>query len=64
MRWARNVSRIMAIQSAIRAYKIEVIEAEDKRPLRGTRCKYDDIVKMVVKKWGVMEWAGFDWLRM
>jgi hypothetical protein len=45
-------------------YKILFGKFEGKRPLGRPRHRYEDNIKMSLKKWYVMVWTGFIWLRI
>jgi hypothetical protein len=54
MRWAGHVARICAKRNA---YRILVGKPEGKRPLRSSRCRWEDNIKMGLREIG---WGGMD----
>jgi hypothetical protein len=61
MRWAGHVTRIGEER---KVYKVLVGKPEGKRPLGRPRRRWEDGVRMILRRlaWGV--WIGFDWLRI
>jgi hypothetical protein len=45
-------------------YKVLVGKPKGKRPLRRPRCRWEDGIRMDVRKIGWEVWIGFDWLRI
>ena len=37
---------------------------EGKRPLGKPRCRWQDNIKMIFRKWDVGVWTGLSWLRV
>jgi hypothetical protein len=37
---------------------------EGKRPLERPKCRWEDNIKMDIRKWDVEIWTGFGWLRI
>jgi hypothetical protein len=52
MRWTRHIA---CISEMINAYNIFVGKAEGKRPLRKYRCRWEDNIRMDLRKIG---WEG------
>jgi hypothetical protein len=44
-----------------KVYKDLVGKPEGKRPLGRPRRRWEDVIRMALRGWGV--WIGFDWLR-
>jgi hypothetical protein len=61
MRWAGHVARVGEGRNM---YRVLVGEPEGKKPLRRTRHRWEDGIKMDLREigWGV--WSGFSWLRI
>jgi hypothetical protein len=61
MRWVGHVARIGEER---KVYKVLVGKPEGKRPLGRSRDRWEDGIRMDLRKigWGV--WIGFDWLRI
>jgi hypothetical protein len=58
MRWAWHVA---CMGDERNAFKILVGKPEGKRPLRRTRCRWQDNMKMVLREIG---WGGMDWINL
>ena len=61
MRWTGYVARI---GEGRRVYRDLVGKPEGKRPLGGSRRRWDDNIKMDLQKWNVGVWTGSSWLRI
>jgi hypothetical protein len=61
MRWARHVART---EEERKVYKVLVGKPKGKRPLRRPRRRWEDGIRMDVRKIGWEVWIGFDWLRI
>jgi hypothetical protein len=59
MRWVGHVARMGKKRGA---YRILVGRPEGKRPLGRFRCRWEDNIKMIFKKWGGGELTGLIWL--
>jgi hypothetical protein len=44
------------------SYKICLVKPEGKRPLRRSRRRWEDNIKLLFGKNGLGEWIGFSWL--
>jgi hypothetical protein len=60
MRWAGHVARMGEER---KVYKVLVGMPEGKRPLGRPRCRWEDGIRMDLRKIGLGVWIGFDWLR-
>jgi hypothetical protein len=45
-------------------YRVLVEKPEGKKPLGGPRCRWDDSIRWIFKKWDVVVWTGLSWLRL
>jgi hypothetical protein len=45
-------------------YRVFVGRPEEKRPLGGTKRKWEDNIKMYFKKWDEETWSGLIWFRI
>jgi hypothetical protein len=64
MRWAGHVARI---GEGINVYRVLKGKPEGKRPLERPRHRWEDRLKMDLRKIGwvcVWVWSGFTWLRI
>jgi hypothetical protein len=44
-------------------YRVLVAKTEGKRPLGRPRCRWEDNIKRIFRKW-VFVWTGLGWLRI
>jgi hypothetical protein len=58
MRWAGHVARIRERRNA---YRVSVGKPERKRPLGITKCRWEDNIKMGLRKIG---WRNMDWIHL
>ena len=61
MRWAGNVVRMGKKRGACRFL---VGKPEGKRPLERPRCRWEDNIKMYLRKWNVGAWTKWLWHRI
>jgi hypothetical protein len=47
-----------------RRVQVLVGKPEGKRPLGRYRCRWEDNIKMIFRKWDVGVWTGLGWLRI
>jgi hypothetical protein len=59
MLWAGHVVRLGEGRGV---YRVLVGKPEGKRPLARPRCRWEDNIKMIFRKWYV--WTGLSWLRL
>jgi hypothetical protein len=45
-------------------YRILVRKPEGKRPLVRPRCRWEDNIRWIFRKWDVRVWTGSSWLRI
>jgi hypothetical protein len=58
MRWAGHVACMGEMRNA---YNILVGKSEGKRPLTRPRCRWEDNIRMYLRKIG---WEGVDWMHL
>jgi hypothetical protein len=61
MRWAGHVAR-MGERRGI--YRVLLGKPEGKTPLGRPRCRCEDNIRWIFRKWGVGVWTGSIWLRI
>jgi hypothetical protein len=61
MRWAGHVARMREGRSV---YRVLVGKTEGKRPLKRSRRRWEDGIKMDLREVGCGVWSGFTWLRI
>jgi len=61
MRWAGHVARMGDMGGA---YGVLVGKTEGKRPLGRPRCRWEENIKMVFRKWDGEVWTRLIWLRI
>jgi hypothetical protein len=61
MRWAGYVARMGEGRGA---YRVLVGRPEGRRPLGRPRRRWEDNIKMALKKWDGRAWIGLIWLRI
>jgi hypothetical protein len=60
VRWAGHVARMGERRGV---YRVLVGKPEGKRSLGRLRCRWEDNIKMIIRKWDVRAWTGLMWLR-
>jgi hypothetical protein len=61
MKWAGHVARMGEDR---KVYKVLVRKPEGKRPLGRPRRRWEDGIRMDLRKIGLGVWIEFDWLRI
>jgi hypothetical protein len=61
MRWMGHVAR-MGEERGV--YRVLVGKPEGNRPLGRPRRRWEDNIRMIIKKWHVGVWTGLGWLRI
>jgi hypothetical protein len=61
IRWARHVANMRERRSV---YRVLVGKPEGMRPLGRPRCRWEDILRCIFRKWDGGAWTGSSWLRI
>jgi hypothetical protein len=61
IRWTGHVARMGEGRGV---YRRLVGKPEGKRPLGRPSCRWEDNIKMDLRKWDVGVWTGLSWLRI
>jgi hypothetical protein len=59
-----RVGHVARLEDMRNSYKFLVGEPEGKRPLGRPRRRWEDNIKMDLRKWDLGVWIGFIWLRI
>jgi len=61
MRWAGHIASMGGGRCV---YRVLMEKPEEKRPLGRPRRRWEDNIKMDLRKWDVGVWTGSSWLRI
>jgi hypothetical protein len=61
MRWAGHVA---CMGDGIGMYRVLVGKPEGRRPLKRPKCRWEDNIKRIFRKWDLGVWTRLSWLRI